>query len=335
LGTILVTGGAGYIGSVVCQTLLARGHSAIVLDSLEEGHRLAVPEEALFFQGDLADANLLSHIFKTYPIEAVMHLAAYCLVGESVQDPEKYYVNNVAKGLQLLKTMRASGVTKLVFSSTAAVYGEPVSLPISEDHPVAPINPYGQSKLIFETMLQGYAEAYGFRYVTFRYFNAAGASDRFGEDHDPETHLIPIILRAAWQMASEGGSRVKPLEVFGGDYPTPDGSCLRDYIHISDLALAHVLALERLEDIEKRIFNLGNGRGFSVLEVIGTARKVTGQNIPFKVIDRRPGDPAVLIATSDRARQYLDWRPQFPELERIIESAWKWQQRFPKGYPEK
>jgi UDP-glucose 4-epimerase len=333
---ILVTGGAGYIGSVVCQTLLERGHSIVILDSLEEGHRQALPPKGIFFQGDLGDEPLLKQIFESYPIEAVLHLAAYCLVGESVLDPEKYYGNNVSKGLVLLKAMRIFGINKLVFSSTAAVYGEPISSPITESHPTQPVNPYGHSKLIFEQVLDWYQQAYGLKYVTFRYFNAAGATDRQGEDHHPETHLIPLILRDPLiEVQGHGPLKERsgePLTVFGSDYPTPDGSCLRDYIHIKDLALAHVLALERLDDIKERIFNLGNSRGFSVLEVIETASQIIGKKIPFRFGERRPGDPAILVASSAQARKVLGWEPQYPELKDIIASAWYWHQKFPKGY---
>jgi UDP-glucose 4-epimerase len=331
---ILVTGGAGYIGSVVCQTLLERGHSIVVLDSLEEGHRQALPPNGIFFQGDLGDEFLLKKIFKSNPIGAVVHLAAYCQVGESVQDPEKYYVNNVSKGLVLLKAMRVFGVKKIVFSSTAAVYGEPVSIPIIETHPTQPVNPYGHSKLVFEQVLDWYQKAYGLKYVTFRYFNAAGAIDRLGEDHHPETHLIPLILQDLLnEIQGPFMGRVKePLTVFGLDYATPDGSCLRDYIHIRDLALAHVLALERLDDLPVRIFNLGNDRGFSVLEVIEAAGQVSGRKIPFRSGERRPGDPAVLVASSARARKVLGWEPRYPELKEIISSAWGWHQKFPLGY---
>jgi UDP-glucose 4-epimerase len=336
MGYVLVTGGAGYIGSAVCQTLLERGHAIVILDSLEEGHRSALPSKGIFFQGDLGDQTLLNEIFKAYPIDAVVHLAAYCLVGESVQDPEKYYDNNVSKGLVLLKTMRAAGVKKIVFSSTAAVYGEPLSTPIEETHPTRPVNPYGHSKLIFEQILDGYAQAYGLKYVTFRYFNAAGALDRLGEDHEPETHLIPLILRRALIEAGTLSAQkvIDTLTVFGLDYPTPDGSCLRDYIHIQDLALAHVMALEKLDHLQQAIFNLGNGRGFSVLEVIEMARKVTGRDIPFQKGDRRPGDPAVLVASSERARKTLGWDPVYPDLKAIINSAWNWHQRFPRGYED-
>ena len=338
MGPILVTGGAGYIGSVVGQTLLERGHSIIVLDSLEEGHREAVSEKAVFFQGNIGDEALLKRIFASYPVSAVIHLAAFCQVGESVQDPEKYYLNNVVNGLTLLKVMRSFGVRKMVFSSTAAVYGEPQALPITETHPTQPINPYGQSKLIFEQILEGYAQAYGLKYCAFRYFNAAGASEFFGEDHSPESHLIPLVLRVPLKKvcsSSKSEREQESLKVFGRDYPTPDGSCVRDYIHIQDLALAHCQALERLDTLPERIFNLGNSRGFSVLEVIETARRVTGMEIPFEVVGRRPGDPAVLVASSDRARAVLNWAPAFPDLEAIVTSAWKWRQRFPGGYGDR
>jgi len=331
---VLVTGGAGYIGSVVCQTLRERGHSIVVLDSLEEGHRQALPPNGLFFQGDLGDEVLLKKIFESYPIGSVLHLAAYCQVGESVQDPQKYYDNNVSKGLVLLRAMRIFGVKKMVFSSTAAVYGDPLSIPIVETHPTQPINPYGHSKLIFEQILDWYQKAYDLKYVTFRYFNAAGAIERLGEDHHPETHLIPLVLRGPLKEVHDSlpeGFKT-PLNVFGLDYPTPDGSCLRDYVHVRDLALAHVLALERLDQLQQRIFNLGNGQGFSVLEVIETAAQVSGRKIPFRPGERRPGDPAVLVASSSQAREILGWEPQFPELKEIIASAWRWHQKYPKGY---
>jgi UDP-glucose 4-epimerase len=333
---VLVTGGAGYIGSAVCQTLLERGHPVVILDSLEEGHRVAIPPRGIFFQGDLGDEDLLKTIFDAWPIASVLHLAAHCLVGESVLDPGKYYVNNVSRGLVLLKTMGAYGVKKIVFSSTAAVYGEPLSTPINENHPTKPVNPYGHSKLIFEQILDWYAQAYGFKTVTFRYFNAAGAMGGWGEDHDPETHLIPLILRKALAgIQAPSAERFKePLTVFGLDYPTPDGSCIRDYVHIKDLALAHVLALERLDHLKQRVFNLGNGRGFSVLEVIETAIRVTGKDIPYLRGGRRPGDPAALVASSDLARKALGWEPAYPELKEIIASAWSWHQKFPYGYED-
>jgi UDP-glucose 4-epimerase len=326
---VLVTGGAGYIGSVVGQTLLERGHPVVVLDSLEEGHRQALSPQGIFFQGDLGDEIVLKKVFESYPIEAVIHMAAYCLVEESVEDPGKYYDNNVSKGLALLEALRKFGVKKFVFSSSAAVYGEPHFTPITEAHPTHPVNPYGHSKLIFEQVLDWYQKAYSLQYVIFRYFNAAGAMDRLGEDHHSETHLIPLVLRTL--LKGRSGSS---LMVFGKDYPTPDGSCVRDYVHVQDLALAHVLALERLDSLTERIFNLGNGHGFSVLEVIEAAGLVTGQNIPFSYGERRPGDPAVLVASSDQARKVLGWEPRFPQLKDIIASAWRWHQKFPKGYQD-
>jgi UDP-glucose 4-epimerase len=333
---VLVTGGAGYIGSVVCQTLLQRGHSIVILDNLEEGHRSALPSKGIFIEGDLSDETLLEEIFRNYSVDAVVHLAAHCLVGESVRDPEKYYRNNVSNGLNLLRAMRVAGVREMVFSSSAAVYGEPISTPIKETHPTRPLNPYGHSKLIFEEILDWYARAFDFRYVTFRYFNAAGAFEGLGEDHEPETHLIPLILREAVGMPGGLTKQNKEitLTVFGTDYPTPDGSCIRDYIHIKDLALAHVLALEKLDHLHQRIFNLGNGHGFSVLEVIEAAQSITGRAIPYRVGERRPGDPAILVASSDLARQSLGWEPVFQSLKDILASAWNWHQQFPGGYKD-
>lgn len=333
MSEVLVTGGAGYIGSVVCRTLLERGHRVVVVDSLVEGHRAAIREGIPFYQGELGDPVLLEKIFDNHPVAGVVHLAAFCLVGESVDDPEKYFSNNVVQGLTLLRVMRSRGIRNIIFSSTAAVYGEPRESPIPEDHCTAPINPYGLSKLVFEQALETYRRAYGLRYVTFRYFNAAGAAPECGEDHHPETHLIPLVLEQALRL--QGRKPAIPgqgLTVFGRDYPTPDGSCLRDYIHIRDLALAHVLALERLEDLPVSIFNLGNGQGFSVLEVIRQAAEVTGVDIPYAVGPRRAGDPAVLVASAERARRYLGWEPQFPDLREIIRSAWEWHRGHPEGY---
>jgi UDP-glucose 4-epimerase len=330
MGHVLVTGGAGYIGSVVSQTLLDRGHRIVILDSLEEGHRSALPGNAAFCQGDLGDIEFLKKVFSSYQITSVIHLAAYCLVGESVREPEKYYSNNLVKGLVLLKAMQSFGIKKIVFSSTAAVYGEPVSIPIDEDHPTHPINPYGHSKLVFEQILDWYARAYGLKFVTFRYFNAAGATQRCGEDHTPETHLIPLVLHGALKKQDDSGEM--PLTVYGIDYPTPDGSCLRDYIHVQDIALAHILALEKIDYLQTRIFNLGNGRGFSVLEVIRAAEEITGQEISYKIGDRRAGDPAILVASSDQACQELGWKPQYPDIREIISSAWEWHRKCPEGY---
>jgi UDP-glucose 4-epimerase len=333
---ILVTGGAGYIGSVVCRTLLGRGHDVLVVDNLVEGHRAALPTGAPFLSGDIGNQVFLRRVFEGYPIEAVLHLAAYCLVGESVQNPGKYYTNNVSNGVVLLEMMKAFGVDKIIFSSTAAVYGEPLSTPIGEDHPTSPMNPYGHSKLIFEQILDWYGRSYDLKSIVFRYFNAAGAVDRLGEDHDPETHLIPLVLKRVLETRPEssGGREPRALTVFGLDYPTPDGSCIRDYIHIEDLALAHVLALEKIDKIGRGTFNLGNTSGFSVLEVIRTAEAVIGAPIPYQVGSRRPGDPAVLVASSERAREVLGWQPRHPDLKDILSSAWMWHQRFPEGYPE-
>ncbi len=329
-GRILVTGGAGYVGSVVCKVLLERGHDLVILDHLEQGHRQALPREGIFFQGNVGDPSLLERVFTRYTIEAVVHLAADCLVGESVQDPEKYYANNLGNGLTLLRAMRRFGVRKMVFSSTAAVYGEPLSLPITEDHPTRPLNPYGHSKRVFEQILDWQAKAYGLRYVTFRYFNAAGAVGDLGEDHRPETHLIPRVLGRVLPGSTEGEG--EPLIVFGSDYATADGTCLRDYVHVEDLALAHVLALEKIESLRDPVFNLGNEQGYSVLEVIQTAEEVTGREIRYVLGDRRLGDPAVLWASSQKAREVLGWEPRYPELRDILATAWAWHQRFPRGY---
>ena len=316
---ILVTGGAGYIGSVVVEETLRAGHKTIVYDNLVKGHREMIAPDALFVEGDLLDRPLLEKTFVENDIEAVIHMAAYSLVGESVIDPAKYYMNNVVAGISLLDAMRDGGVSKIVFSSTAAVYGEPEKQPIEEADRTAPTNPYGDTKLAFEHALKGYERAYGIRYASLRYFNAAGASERCGEMHHPETHLIPIVLQAA------DGQR-EQVEIYGDDYPTRDGTCVRDYIHVIDLARAHVKALEILGE-RSAIFNLGcGGDGYTVNEVVEAARKITGREIRTRVSERRAGDPAVLIASSDRINSELDWRPEFQDLELIIESAWKWMQ---------
>ena len=316
---ILVTGGAGYIGSVVVEETLRAGHKTIVYDNLVKGHREMIAPDALFVEGDLLDRPLLEKTFVENDIEAVIHMAAYSLVGESVIDPAKYYMNNVVAGISLLDAMRDGGVSKIVFSSTAAVYGEPEKQPIEEADRTAPTNPYGDTKLAFEHALKGYERAYGIRYASLRYFNAAGASERCGEMHDPETHLIPIVLQAA------DGQR-EQVEVYGDDYPTRDGTCVRDYIHVIDLARAHVKALGILGE-RSAIFNLGcGGDGYTVNEVVEAARKITGREIRTRVSERRAGDPAVLIASSDRINSELGWQPEFQDLELIIESAWKWMQ---------
>lgn len=324
---VLVAGGAGYIGSHVVSDLARHGHQPVILDNLSKGHRAAVKEGRLVI-GDLKDSDLVKKVLTEEKIEAVIHLAAYSLVGESVQDPGKYFDNNIANGIKLLDAMRACGVKFFVLSSTAAVYGEPEQTPITEDHPKKPTNPYGFSKLTLEGILDAYDRAYGLRYISLRYFNAAGADPKaeIGEDHHPESHLIPIILQTAL------GTR-ENIQLFGTDYPTPDGTCIRDYIHVADLSQAHLLALESLiERSTSQIYNLGNGHGYSNLEVIETARKVTGK--PIKVVEapRRPGDPAILVASSDRIKKELGWSPRYPELEAIIATAWNWHRNHPNGF---
>jgi UDP-glucose 4-epimerase len=314
---VLVTGGAGYIGSVVSEQLVNDGHEVVVYDNLSKGHRDAVVEGARFVQGDLLDADKLRQTLNDNSVEAVIHMAAFSLVGESVEQPAKYYHNNVVAGLVLLDTMRECGVTRIVFSSTAATYGEPESQPIFETALANPTNPYGETKLAFEKAMHWYERAYGIRYASLRYFNAAGASEKCGEDHDPETHIIPITLQVAT------GSRTH-VEIYGDDYSTEDGTCIRDYIHVIDLARAHILALDVLGE-RSAIYNLGcGGDGYSVRDVIDTARRVTGKDIPVRMGPRRPGDPAVLIASSDKIKSELGWQPQFQDLGLIVESAWRW-----------
>ena len=322
---VLVTGGAGYIGSVVTEELVNDGHEVVVYDNLVKGHREAVVAGARTVEGDLLDAATLRQTLKDHRVEAVIHMAAHSLVGESSEHPSKYYHNNVVAGLVLLDTMRECDITRIVFSSTAATYGEPLSQPIYETAPNNPTNPYGESKLAFEKAMYWYERAYGLKYVSLRYFNAAGASEKCGEDHDPESHIIPIALQAA------AGKRPY-VEIYGDDYPTPDGTCLRDYIHVIDLARAHILALGVLSE-GSRIYNLGcGGDGYSVREVIDTARQVTGRDIPVRVGPRRPGDPAVLIAGSDKIKSELGWQPRYQDLRVIVESAWRWTLAHPNGY---
>ena len=322
---VLITGGAGYIGSVVTEELLNDGHQAIVYDSLYKGHRAAVDSRAKFVRGDLNDSLKLRAALTENHIDAVVHMAADSLVGESVELPAKYYRNNVINGLSLLDAMRDCDVRKLVFSSTAAVYGEPEKQPIEEIDPTNPTNPYGETKLAFERALNWYENAHGLRYASLRYFNAAGASSQTGEWHDPETHLIPLVLQAA-------SGRRADVQIFGDDYPTRDGTCVRDYIHVIDLARAHVLALNILEE-RSAIYNLGcGGDGYSVKEVIDVARDVVGKEIPTRIVPRRAGDPAVLIASSVRIRNELGWEPKFQDLRLIVQSAWDWLTRHPRGY---
>ncbi|MBD2776988.1 UDP-glucose 4-epimerase GalE [Iningainema tapete] len=323
--TILVTGGAGYIGSHTVLALLAAGYEVVVLDNLAYGHRDLVEQvlKVELIVGDTGDRALLDNLFKTRDIAAVMHFSAYAYVGESVTDPAKYYRNNVVGTLTLLEAMLAASVKKFVFSSTCATYGVPQVLPIPEDHPQNPINPYGATKLMVERILSDFDIGYDFKSVSFRYFNAAGCDPegKLGEDHNPETHLIPLTLFTAL------GKR-ESISVFGTDYPTPDGTCIRDYIHVNDLAQAHVLGLEYLlKDGDSNVFNLGNGNGFSVKEVIETAKLVTGKEIAVKIGDRRAGDPPVLIGSSDKARKILGWNPQYSSLEEIITHAWQWHQK--------
>jgi UDP-glucose-4-epimerase GalE len=327
--TILVVGGAGYIGSYMCKYLSRNGYHPVVLDSLEHGHRAAVRWGELY-EGSIADTALLDHLFSRHKIDAVMHFAAYCYVGESVDQPALYYRNNVADTLTLLEAMAAKGVDRFIFSSSCATYGEPVQIPMTEDHPQQPINPYGRTKLMVEWMLKDFRRAHGLRFAALRYFNAAGADPEgeLGEDHRPETHLIPLVLQTAL------GQR-EHVTIFGEDYPTRDGACIRDYIHIDDLAQAHALALERLLNGDPGgCYNLGNGEGYSVREVIETARRVTGHPIPSRAADRRPGDPAVLIGSSELAIRELGWRPRYGDLESIIETAWRWHRAHPQGYGE-
>ena len=322
---VLVTGGAGYIGSVVTEQLLGDGYQVVVYDNLSKGHREAVVAGAEFVEADLFDGDKLKQALHDGRIEAVIHMAASSLVGESVEHPNKYYQNNVSAGLVLLDAMLACDVKRLVFSSTAAVYGEPEAQPIEETAPTNPTNPYGESKLAFEHVLKWYDRAYALRYVSLRYFNAAGATEKCGEDHDPETHIIPITLQAA------AGKRPR-VEIYGEDYATPDGTCIRDYIHVIDLARAHIQALDAVDD-GSRIYNLGcGGAGYSVRDVIDTARRVTGKEIPTHVGPRRAGDPATLVASSDRIKSELGWQPQLQDLGLIIESAWRWMQLHPDGY---
>jgi len=327
---VLVTGGAGYIGSVVTEELVRDGHDVVVYDSLYKGHRKAVVEGAAFVHADLADAQTLRETLAERQIDAVVHMAADSLVGESCEQPARYYQNNVINGLILLEAMRETDVRRIVFSSTAATYGQPDKQPIDETAPNLPTNPYGQSKLAFEQALRWYAEAYPLRFVSLRYFNAAGASEACGEDHAHETHLIPIALQAA------AGTR-DFVEVYGDDYPTADGTCVRDYIHVIDLARAHILALKKIESVNDpgSIYNLGcGGDGYSVNQVLATAREVTGKDIPTRVAPRRAGDPAVLIASSEKIKRELGWNPKFQDLRVIIESAWRWMLTHPHGYSD-
>ncbi|MGB6340432.1 MAG: UDP-glucose 4-epimerase GalE [Candidatus Aminicenantaceae bacterium] len=322
---ILVTGGAGYIGSICVEELLKQDFEVIVIDNLQEGHREAVSLDATLFVGDIGDRFLLDRLFHDFHIDTVMHFAAEATVEFSMKHPQIFFETNVAKGLVLLDVMKENDCSRMIFSSTAALFGNPEYTPIDESHPVKPINAYGESKLMYEKILDWFHSAYGLRYNSFRYFNAAGASKALGEAHKKESHLIPIILSTAL------GQRDK-LYIFGSDYPTEDGTCVRDYLHVVDIAQAHILGLDNLEKRPKAKYNLGNGVGFTNLEVLKASEKVSGKIIPFEFTERRIGDPDWLVASSDLAKEELGWKPQFDTLESIIQSAWEWHSKYPEGY---
>ena len=323
---ILISGGCGYIGSATVELLKAEGQDVVVLDDLFRGHRAAIPPDVPFYHGKVGDRDLVARIAAAHSLEACIHFAALAYVGESVEEPAWYYENNVAQGTALLDALIQAGVRQVVFSSTCATYGEPQRIPIDEAHPQHPENPYGWSKFFMERLMESFDRAYGLRFVALRYFNAAGATPHCGEDHHPETHLIPIALEAAQGKRDH-------LTIFGSDYPTADGTAVRDYIHVTDLGSAHVAALEYLrQGGESDYINLGNGQGYSVLEVIETARQVTGESIETRMGPRRAGDTSHLVAQADRARQVLGWEPAYPELESIVQTAWEWHRKHPEGY---
>ncbi len=322
---VLITGGAGYIGATAVRLLLKHGHEVTALDNLSQGHREAVPEKARFVIADLSDRETLSDLFRESKFDAVMHFAALALVGDSMKFPERYFRSNVTNSLNLLECCAANSVSRFVFSSTAAVFGDPQTPLIVESAPKAPLNPYGESKLQVEAMLRWFQQIHGVRYAVLRYFNVAGAWDGHGEHHDPESHLIPNVLQVAM------GKRAS-VSLFGMDYPTPDGTCVRDYVHIYDLAVAHMLVMDALKDHEALAYNLGNGNGFSVRQVITAARKITGHAIPVTEMPRRPGDPPVLVASSEKIGKELGWKPKYDALESIIETAWEWHRAHPNGY---
>jgi UDP-glucose 4-epimerase len=321
---VLVTGGAGYIGSVCVEQLLNLGHNVVVVDNLSEGHRQAVDERAIFVKADLEDSRAICDVFKNHPIDAVMHFAALALVGESMEQPGRYFKNNVYGALNLLEAGRQAGIKKFVFSSTCATYGIPDKVPITEDQQQNPLNPYGESKLMFEKILKWYNKIHGLEFVAFRYFNAAGATEKYGEDHKTETHLIPNVLKVVL-------GKKEVCEIYGTDYPTPDGTCVRDYIHVYDLATAHIAALK---PVIVGYYNLGNGEGYSVREVIKVCEKVTGKKIPVVEKPRRPGDAPKLVASAEKARRDLNWTPIYPSLEQIVSSAWNWHRSHPNGYKD-
>lgn len=322
---MLVTGIAGYIGSVVGELLLENEHEVVGIDDLRHGHAAAVPHAARFLQADIEDAANARDILATEAPDAVVHLAAEALIDESVRDPGRFFRANVVGGLNLLDSMVASGVSRMVFSSTAAVYGEPSAVPITEDAELSPVNAYGESKLAFERMLAWYRSAHALRAITFRYFNACGATELHGEDHRPETHLLASLLEVAAGLRDD-------VKLFGTDYATPDGTCIRDYVHVRDIAQAHLLALAALETVDEGVFNLGNGNGYSNRDVIESVRRVTGQPVPVVEAPRRPGDPTRLVADAGRACSALGWDPSIAELDAIVGSAWAWRQAHPRGY---
>lgn len=323
---VLVTGGAGYIGSITTEQLIINGYDVVVFDNLFQGHRNAVHPQAVFIEGDLTNKIAVEKVFSEHQIDAIMHFASYTLVGESVEKPFLYLGDNTRNGLNLLETAVAHGVRKFILSSTANLFDNPQTMPIAENENIIPGSPYGEGKYILERILHWLDKTVGLKYAALRYFNAAGASETYGEDHDPETHLIPLILQVALGQRSH-------IEIFGDDYPTKDGTCVRDYIHVIDLAQAHILALEAL-DSGSRKYNLGNGNGYSIREVIQTIEEITGKKIPTTIGQRRPGDPARLIASSESIRRELAWQPKFPDLNSIIESAWNWHKKHPNGYSE-
>lgn len=326
---ILVTGGAGYIGSVTVELLRSRGEHVVVLDNLSRGHRASLSDDIPFHKGNIGDRELLARIASENEIEACIHFAAFAYVGESVADPASYFENNVEQGVALMGALLKAGVSRIVFSSSCATYGEPQEIPIPESHPQAPTNPYGSSKLSMERVLAGYDRTTAMRYIALRYFNAAGATEQHGEHHEPETHLIPNVL-----MAAQG--RLPAVSVFGNAYPTPDGTAIRDYIHVADLATAHIQALDHLRaGGPSECINLGNGQGYSVLEVIETARQVTSRSIAVNIEPPRAGDPSHLVANADKARKLLGWRPAYPDLASIIHTDWEWRMKHPNGYAAK
>jgi len=322
---LLITGGAGYIGSIVAELAVEAGHDVVVIDDLRAGHKAAVPAGCGFVQGSIGDRTALGRAFSIGAYDAVIHLAAEAAIEASVTDPALFFQANLADSLTLLDFMRTHGTLRLVLSSTAATYGEPITVPITEAHPQQPINAYGESKLMLETCLRWYHGAYGLNTIAFRYFNAAGATDQRGEDRPHETHLLPLALDAA-------AGRRPPLRIFGDDYPTEDGTCVRDYVHVADIARAHLRALDRIDEIGLDFFNIGSETGYSVQQVIATVERTLGVAVPRVTAPRRPGDPAVLVASARRAREHLGWAPLYPGLEPIIESAWSWRCRHPRGY---